>query len=178
MFGKNHLKENIILGQSISYYIYIWNLKVKGIWKYIPKLGKLVIYFIPLVAIIFIIEDVNTFIDHFFRNEKVPFSLLAWGSAGQIIFTLRFVYQFYYSYNKHESLLPINFWIISLIGNIIIISYGVFREDPVLIIGQSVGFITYTRNIMISFKSKKKSVVADIKQEHEDKNQEQEDNRL
>ena len=67
----------------------------------------------------------------FFHNEGVPFWLLLYGSAGQIIFTLRFIYQWYYSYRRHHSILPIGFWIISLVGSGMIVSYAIFRHDPV-----------------------------------------------
>jgi lipid-A-disaccharide synthase-like uncharacterized protein len=46
-------------------------------------------------------------------------------------------------------MLPAGFWIISLAGSIIIVSYGLFRRDPVLILGQSIGFISYTRNLVL-----------------------------
>lgn len=69
---------------------------------------------------------------------------------GQIIFTFRFIYQWWYSRKRGESLLPAGFWIISLAGSLIIVSYGIVRKDPVLILGQSVGFISYTRNLFLS----------------------------
>lgn len=72
---------------------------------------------------------------------------------GQIIFTLRFIYQWIYSKRKDESLLPIGFWIISLFGSLIIVSYAIYRKDPVLILGQSTGLLAYSRNIYLSKKS-------------------------
>ena len=86
---------------------------------------------------------------------EVPFWLLLFGSAGQIIFTLRFVYQWVYSVRRHQSFLPVGFWIISLIGSGTIIAYGIFRHDPVLILGQSFGFVAYCRNLVIGFKERK-----------------------
>jgi len=89
-----------------------------------------------------------------FHNENIPLWLVIFGSAGQIIFTLRFVYQWAYSRRRHESMLPRGFWIISLIGSGVIVAYGIFRKDPVLILGQSFGFVAYVRNLMIGFKKK------------------------
>ena len=132
---------SIILGQIISYYIYIWNLNAKGIWRNINIILRIIL---P-----------EQFISQFFRNEDIPIWLLVFGSAGQVIFTLRFIYQLIYSYHKHESKLPIGFWIISLIGSSIIVSYGIFRLDPVLILGQSVGFIAYIRNIILGVRKNK-----------------------
>ena len=76
---------------------------------------------------------------------------------GQVIFTLRFVYQWAYSFHHKESLLPAGFWIISLVGSSVIVVDGVFRLDPVLILGQSVGLVHF-RNLMIGRKSSKQSV--------------------
>lgn len=142
----------IILGQFISYYIYLWNLKEKGVWSKMNLIFKILLIVTPLAAGAFALNDLPGFIDTFFRNENVPMWLLVFGSTGQIIFTLRFVYQWAYSLHHKESLLPAGFWIISLIGSSIIISYGVFRLDPVLILGQSVGFVAYTRNLIIGYR--------------------------
>ena len=77
------------------------------------------------------LHDAQHFIDSFFRNEEVPLWLLIFGSMGQIIFTLRFVYQWAYSFHHKESLLPAGFWIISLVGSSVIVAYGVFRRSCV-----------------------------------------------
>ncbi len=144
----------IVLGQLISYYIYVWNLDIKGAWERIPLVVRVVLFALPLVAVTYLLGDAEYFIKSFFHNERVPFWLLLYGSAGQIIFTLRFIYQWYYSYRRHRSILPVGFWIISLVGSGMIVSYAIFRHDPVLILGQSVGFITYSRNIMIGARGK------------------------
>ncbi len=139
----------IIFGQLISFYIYIWNLNIKGVWHRVHFIFRIAISILPVVAILLMLSDIPLFINNFFHNKAVSLPLLIWGSTGQVIFTLRFIYQWYYSYRRGESFLPLNFWIISLIGCSIIVSYGVFRLDPVLILGQSVGFFTYSRNIIL-----------------------------
>ncbi len=144
----------IVLGQLVSYYIYVWNLDIKGAWSKIPLALRVVLFALPVAAVAYLLGDAEYFMQSFFHNERIPFILLLYGSAGQIIFTLRFIYQWYYSYRRHHSVLPIGFWIISLVGSGMIVSYAIFRHDPVLILGQSVGFITYSRNIMIGAKSK------------------------
>ena len=139
---------SIIFGQFISYYIYIWNLNIKGVWPRLPRVVRAAIIMLPIAALAMMLSDVPAFVNTFFHNEKVPLWLLVFGSAGQFIFTIRFIYQWYYSYRRHASILPVGFWIISLVGSGIIVAYACFRLDPVLIIGQSVGFITYSRNIV------------------------------
>ena len=140
----------IILGQIISYYIYIWNLDKKHQWKKLPVIIRTLLLLTPVVAILYMLKDAGIFVDQFFRNEKIPLWLLVYGSMGEIIFTLRFVYQWIYSKRKDESLLPIGFWVISLFGSLIIVSYAIYRSDPVLILGQSTGLIAYSRNIYLS----------------------------
>ena len=140
----------IILGQIISYYIYIWNLDKKHQWKKLPFVIRTLLLLTPVAAILYMLKDASAFVDQFFRNEKIPLWLLIYGSMGQIIFTLRFVYQWIYSKRKDESLLPIGFWLISLFGSLIIVSYAIYRRDPVLILGQSTGLIAYSRNIYLS----------------------------
>jgi lipid-A-disaccharide synthase-like uncharacterized protein len=148
----------IILGQFISYYIYLWNLNMQGRWKKIIGIVKIVLIATPLVATGVMLRDPSLFNDTFFHNKDVPLWLLIFGSSGQIIFALRFIYQFFYSAVHHQSILPVGFWIISLAGSSIIITYAIFRLDPVLILGQSFGFIAYIRNIMIGYNNKKFSV--------------------
>lgn len=139
----------IILGQLISYYIYIWNLNKKESWQKLPGLIRYLLLLTPVAAIGFMLKDARGFAEQFFFNQEVPLWLLIFGSMGQIIFTLRFVYQWLYSRKKNESLLPLGFWLISLTGSLIIVAYALYRRDPVLILGQSTGLIAYGRNIYL-----------------------------
>lgn len=147
---------SIIFGQFISYYIYIWNLNIKGVWPRLPMLLRTVIFCLPLAALALMLSEATVFVETFFHNSDVPLWLLVFGSAGQFIFTIRFIYQWYYSYRRHASILPVGFWITSLVGSGIIVAYACFRLDPVLIIGQSVGFVTYSRNIVLCIRSRGK----------------------
>lgn len=143
----------IMLGQVVTYYIYIWNLREKGVWRNFPAFVRMIFYITPVLGIFYILSDWQLFYDNCFKNEDIPILLLLYGSAGQIIFTLRFVYQYFYSHKRNESLLPQGFWVISIIGSATIVSYGILRSDPVIILGQSFGFISYIRNLIILKKS-------------------------
>lgn len=144
----------IILGQYISYYIYIWNLNTKNHWKELPAFIRIVLLLTPVLVIIYLLLtwDING--PRLFRNANIPLGLLIFGSMGQIIFTFRFIYQWFYSRHKGESVFPVTFWVLSLLGSAIIVSYGIYRSDPVLILGQSAGFIAYIRNLFILRKNK------------------------
>lgn len=146
----------IMLGQVISYYIYIWNLKAKGVWQTmqrpvsIPLLSVLTL--LPLAGIAYMVFDADA-AARIFHNEGIPAWLIVFGCAGQVIFTFRFIYQFLYSRARGESVLPKGFWIISLAGSAVIVAYGFIRHDWVLCLGQSVGFITYSRNLYLAVKN-------------------------
>lgn len=146
----------IILGQLISYYIYLWNLRIKGVWSSVPKILKLILLYTPVVAFCFVLGNAGEYFTRFFHNNDIPMWLLLYGSAGQVIFTLRFIYQWIYSKRLGESELPAGFWIISLIGSLSIVSYGIIRCDIVLILGQSFGIVAYIRNLMIGRKKRNK----------------------
>lgn len=146
----------IILGQFISYYIYLWNLNIKGIWHKVPALIRYVLTMLPIAAVVGVASDINAVIASLFKNDNIPLWLVVFGSAGQVIFTLRFVYQWAYSHHKNESLFPTGFWIISLVGSMTIVSYGCIRQDPVLIVGQSFGMVAYIRNLIIGHRARKK----------------------
>lgn len=143
----------IILGQMVSYYIYLWNLNAKGIWPRISLSLRAVLLLTPALAIAGIARNAKHFFDTFMLNDQIPLGLLLFGSAGQLIFSLRFVYQLYCSARRHESVLPAGFWGLSLLGSSMIVIYGAIRLDPVLILGQSVGFVAYTRNLFIGRKN-------------------------
>ena len=149
---------SIILGQTITYYIYIWNLNQTGVWDRINLFFKSIVILTPILVVLFVLKNIPNFVQNFFANKEIPIWLITLGILGQILFSLRFVYQWLYSLSKNESLLPIGFWLISLVGSGIIVIYGIIREDPILILGQSIGFIAYTRNIFIYKNELKKQI--------------------
>ena len=144
----------IMLGQVIGYYVYIWNLWAKQVWQKLGRIGSRVavttFILLPVVAIsAMLITRGSAVTDSLFKNEGLPLWLLIFGTTGTLIFSLRFLYQFIYSSRRGESILPKGFWIISLTGSLIVVTYGIIRRDPVLILGQGLGLISYTRNLMI-----------------------------
>ena len=144
----------IILGQFLSYYIYIWNLNANGIWqKTVPWL-RLIITFIPPAAALSLAAGGADIARTLFDNPDIPLPLLLFGCAAQALFTLRFVYQWWYSRARRISVLPMGFWVISLTGSVLICLYGLIRLDVVLILGQALGLCAYVRNIMIGLRDR------------------------
>lgn len=144
---------SIVLGQLISYYIYLWNLKEKDVWAKVRALFRWILLLTPVAALCLVMRSPTALLGKFFGDDNIPVWLVIYGSLGQITFTLRFVYQWYYSRRRHESVLPAGFWIISLAGSASIVSYAVIRHDPVLIIGQSFGLVAYIRNLCLLHKT-------------------------
>lgn len=142
----------IILGQFLSYYIYLWNLRLKGIFGKLPLIFQILLILTPIIATAFVVGNVTDVYERFLHNDNISLPLLLWGSVGQVLFTMRFVYQWIYSYWCKESQLPFGFWLISLIGSLTIVSYGFVRCDLVLIVGQSFGIVAYIRNLMLTNK--------------------------
>jgi lipid-A-disaccharide synthase-like uncharacterized protein len=77
------------------------------------------------------------------------FLWLVVGFAGQIIFSLRFLVQWIQSERKGRSVVPIGFWYLSLAGGLTLLSYAIYRKDPVFIAGQAAGVFVYTRNLQL-----------------------------
>lgn len=147
----------IMLGQSLTYFIYIRNMQLQGTWKKLPVVFRAFLWIFPVVILIYSYNNNQIDIDRLFRNEQIPSGLLVWGSLGQVIFTFRFIYQWLYSERRKYSSLPMGFWVMSFAGSMMILSYAVCRKDPVLFLGQSFGFIVYSRNIILGIKERKKT---------------------
>ena len=78
------------------------------------------------------------------------------GFIGQGLFTSRFIFQWIYSEKKGESSIPILFWYLSIFGGIGLLTYAIFRKDPVIIVGQMFGIFIYLRNLILIYKKKSK----------------------
>jgi len=145
----------IILGQFISYYIYLWNLKANGTWQKMGRLPCLLLMLTPPAAALSLFLGEADVAATLFRNPDIPFPLLIFGCASQALFTLRFVYQWWYSLRRGASVLPLGFWVISFSGALLISFYGMLRLDVVLILGQALGLVAYARNISIGLRSRR-----------------------
>jgi lipid-A-disaccharide synthase-like uncharacterized protein len=69
------------------------------------------------------------------------------GFAGQALFTMRFIVQWWYSERQKRSVIPVAFWYFSLAGGVTLLGYAIYRQDPVFIVGQAGGLFIYSRNL-------------------------------
>ena len=87
-----------------------------------------------------------------YSNIEILFLVI--GFSGQGLFASRFVIQWIYSEKKGESYIPVIFWYLSIFGGIGLLTYALFRKDPVIIIGQLFGIFIYLRNLILIYKKK------------------------
>ena len=151
MFIYGYLREDfsIMLGQVLTYFIYIRNMQLQGEWKKMHKFFQIFLLIFPLIIVTIGYNNNKQDVDNLLNNEAIPDWLLILGIIAQIIFTLRFIYQWIYSEKNKESSLPFGFWMLSLLGSSLIFTYAIFRLDPILIAGHVFGIVTYVRNIML-----------------------------
>ncbi len=147
----------IMLGQVLTYFIYIRNLQLQGSWQKLHKFFRVFLFLFPLTLVIYSYNNNQFDIQRVLQNEQIPVWLIILGSVAQIIFTLRFIYQWLYSEKQKESTLPLGFWLLSITGSIMILIYAILRKDPVLFTGHIFGILVYSRNILLIHKSKKQN---------------------
>ena len=91
-------------------------------------------------------------------GESISVDLTAWiiiGFVGQVCFFMRFLVQWIVSEKRGESTIPLAFWYFSIGGSMILLCYSIHRQDPVFILGQSIGSIIYFRNLILIGRKKK-----------------------
>ena len=80
--------------------------------------------------------------------SDIPHTWLFIGFIGQFLFSMRFLIQWIYREKHKKSLIPTAFWYFSLGGGCTLLIYAILRQDPVFILGQSMGLVVYVRNLM------------------------------
>ena len=94
-------------------------------------------------------------INYFLSLTTTELIFLCIGFIGQGLFASRFIIQWLYSEKVGESSIPITFWYLSIFGGLGLLTYAIFRKDPVIILGQSFGIFIYLRNLKLIYKKKK-----------------------
>lgn len=144
----------IIMGQFITFFIYIRNLQLQGAWKKIPGYFKIIAFLMPFACIVWMIFSGNYSLHHIINNENISRWLLIFGITAQIIFTFRFIFQWIVAEKNKRSTLPLGFWYISIIGASMTVFYAILRLDPVLLLGNLGGLLMYCRNLILHYTGK------------------------
>lgn len=151
LFVYGYLRDDfaIMLGQGLTYFIYIRNLQLQNQWQRYPKPIQWFLLLMPIFVGVFYFNNNTIDVTLLFKNEDIPFWLLILGIVSQVVFTFRFIFQWLYSEKNKESSLPFGFWALSLIGSLLILTYAIFRKDPVLLVGHILGATIYVRNLIL-----------------------------
>jgi lipid-A-disaccharide synthase-like uncharacterized protein len=84
-------------------------------------------------------------------SGPVGFAWVALGLLGQLLFTGRMVFQWLVSERQRRSVVPVGFWWMSLVGASMLLVYFIWRRDIVGVLGQSAGWIIYSRNLWLIY---------------------------
>jgi lipid-A-disaccharide synthase-like uncharacterized protein len=98
-------------------------------------------------------EDVG---GYFYDVFIAKFDLwLALGIFGQLLFAMRFIVQWLVSEKEGRSVIPLAFWFFSIGGGAITLVYGLYRREPVIIMGQALSLFIYARNLILIGRDKR-----------------------
>ena len=106
-------------------------------------INDILIYFIP-------------FLEPYLDNHPETIMIVI-GFGGQALFATRFIIQWLSSENAGRSVIPVAFWYFSITGGLVLLTYAIWRQDPVIIAGQSVGVFIYARNLYFISKEKEQN---------------------
>jgi lipid-A-disaccharide synthase-like uncharacterized protein len=91
---------------------------------------------------------------HAMLNISSPIGV-AWvglGLLGQVLFTGRMVVQWLVSEKHRRSVVPVSFWWMSLGGATMLLTYFIWRQDIVGVLGQATGWFIYVRNLYFIYR--------------------------
>jgi len=149
-----------LLGYSINIVPYTRNLmliySIRRIWHVLSYVACALIFLAALALLGWVFyEGIGT------RGMIAPgadaasgrfmqYLVLFLGLAGNAIWSTRFIPQWIHSERRGKSVLPMWFWIWSLVGQLICLAYALILRDLVFILGFLFNGIPIVRNIMLS----------------------------
>ena len=157
LFIYGHLRNDlaIMLGQFLVYAVYFRNLQLQNEWKSSNIVLKFTVIGVPILIAAYLIFLSDLKLHDLLDGKNIAPWLITLGILGQIVYTSRFFYQWIYSEQHEKSSLPLGFWILSLTESTIILTYAIFRRDPVLLAVHLFGGMVYIRDLFLLKKSNK-----------------------
>ncbi len=78
LFVYGYLRDDfaIMLGQALTYYIYIRNLQLQGEWKKANKILQIFLLIFPIIIVIYGYNNGEYDVEKLFRNDAIPLWLL------------------------------------------------------------------------------------------------------
>ena len=96
IYGWLRKDFSILFGESVGYYIYMWNIGILGLYKKVPRFLVVLQAVFPIFILALIVKDIPSFTSDFLNNAQIPKWLLIFGVTGQFVFEIRSVYQLVY----------------------------------------------------------------------------------
>ncbi len=141
IYGYMRKDLSIMIGQALIYYFYFRNLQLQNQWKPSNVFFKAAVILSPIVIAAYLIFFSSLDWGRLFTGDNIAVWLVILGTVGQIIYTGRFVYQWWYSEQRDKSSF----------------TYACFRTDPVLLSAHFFGGVVYIRNLFLIHKSRKQA---------------------
>jgi lipid-A-disaccharide synthase-like uncharacterized protein len=91
--------------------------------------------------------SVGSLVQWWQSTSTVELLWIGLGLIAQLMFSMRFLVQWIATERARASIIPETFWYFSFAGGLLLLSYAIYRLDPVFILGQATGVVIYSRNI-------------------------------
>ena len=91
-------------------------------------------------------------------NEILSQGIGIWeviGFIGLVTFSSRFIIQWIVSEKKKESVIPVSFWYLSIVGSLCLLGYAIARADPIFILSYLFNGLIYGRNLFFVYSKKR-----------------------
>jgi lipid-A-disaccharide synthase-like uncharacterized protein len=88
------------------------------------------------------------------------------GLTANLLFASRFVVQWYVSEKLKRSVIPVQFWYLSIVGSVMMLIYAIYIGKVPLILGFLFPTIIYLRNLVLIRKGKRESKLG-VSETHE-----------
>jgi lipid-A-disaccharide synthase-like uncharacterized protein len=84
---------------------------------------------------------------------------VGFGIVAQMLFAGRFLVQWIASERAGRSVIPVSFWILSILGGGMTLVYGIVRHDAIIILGQILSNLIYSRNLVLIARNRQRQNV-------------------
>ena len=94
---------------------------------------------------------IDSLLEYFNITSTRDLIWLTVGIVAQLMFSMRFLIQWISSEKARKSVIPVAFWWFSILGGLLLLAYGLYRGEPVIILGQAFGIVVYARNLWLIY---------------------------
>lgn len=102
-------------------------------------------------------EVLSHYLDNLSRNLGEITFWTIFGLIANLLFAARFVVQWYVSERLKRSVIPVQFWYLSIAGSVMMLIYAIYIGKVPLILGFLFPTVIYIRNLMLIRRGERKS---------------------